>query len=152
MPDFPDKLAIVAERYHIPHGLLEIEITESAIASAPDSLTAMVLHLQEKGFLIAIDDFGSGYSSLGQLHQLMANVLKLDRSFVRHGLLEQREQIVIRNLVHLAGELGMTVICEGVETPEQAAVLTKLGCSLAQGFLYYQPLTPADFEQLLLQT
>ncbi len=152
LPDFPDKLAIVAERYHIPHGLLEIEITESAIASAPDSLTAMVLHLQEKGFLIAIDDFGSGYSSLGQLHQLMANVLKLDRSFVRHGLLEQREQIVIRNLVHLAGELGMTVICEGVETPEQAAVLTKLGCSLAQGFLYYQPLTPADFEQLLLQT
>ena len=75
-------------------------------------------------FKIAIDDFGSGYSSLGQLQQLTADVLKLDRSFVSHGVAGMREKIVVGNVIHMAGELGMQVICEGVETQAQQEFLT----------------------------
>ena len=78
----------------------------------PQIVCAQVLRLKERGFMIAIDDFGSGYSSLGQLQQLMADVLKLDRSFVRRGMFGTRERIVIGNVIHMAGELGMQVICE----------------------------------------
>lgn len=74
-----------------PHALLELEITESAIMRNPQIVCAQVLRLKERGFMIAIDDFGSGYSSLGQLQQLMADVLKLDRSFVRRGMFGTRE-------------------------------------------------------------
>ena len=102
----------------------------------PQIVCAQVLRLKERGFMIAIDDFGSGYSSLGQLQQLMADVLKLDRSFVRRGMFGTRERIVIGNVIHMAGELGMQVICEGVENAKQAEMLIELGCYYAQGFYY----------------
>lgn len=99
--------------------------------------------------MIAIDDFGSGYSSLGQLQQLMADVLKLDRSFVRRGMFGTRERIVISNVIHMAGELGMQVICEGVENAKQAEMLIELGCYYAQGFYYAKPMPKDAFEGLL---
>lgn len=76
------------------------------------------MQLKDRGFMIAIDDFGSGYSSLGQLQRLMADVLKLDRSFVQSDMLGDRERIVISNVIQLATQLGMAVICEGVENRE----------------------------------
>ena len=101
------------------------------------------------GFQIAIDDFGSGYSSLGRLQRLRADVLKLDRSFVCAGLQGTRERIVIENLVNMAFELGMEVVCEGVETQAQVNVLQDIGCHIAQGYYYYRPMQAEAFEQLL---
>lgn len=149
--DFVNKLTTIADKWNTPHELLEIEITESAIAQVSESVSATILELRKLNFMIAIDDFGSGYSSLGQLQKLRADVLKLDRSFVKDGLKEKREQTVIENLVNMVNELGMSVICEGVETKEQASVLQELGCHFAQGFYYYRPMPSDAFERLMQQ-
>ena len=90
--------------------------------------------------MTAIDDFGSGYSSLGQLEQMTARVLKLDRSFVQRGMLDEREQTVIANIVNLAHDLGMRIVCEGVETRQQANIL-----------IYSKPIPLEAFEQMLLK-
>lgn len=146
---FSKQVAAIADRYRVPHRLLEVEITESAIASVPESVAPVLIELKQLGFQVAIDDFGSGYSSLGQLQRLRADVLKLDRSFVCDGLQGKREQIVIENLVHMVRELGMSVICEGVETQAQAEVLQQIGCHFAQGFFFYRPMPAAAFERLM---
>ena len=148
-PEFPELVTEIADRHNVPHALLELEITESAIMRNPQIVCAQVLRLKERGFMISIDDFGSGYSSLGQLQQLMADVLKLDRSFVRRGMFGTRERIVISNVIHMAGELGMQVICEGVENVKQAEMLIELGCYYAQGFYYAKPMPRKVFEELL---
>lgn len=148
-PGFTEQIAAIADQYQVPHALLEVEITESAIASVPDSIAPVLTELKRLGFQIAIDDFGSGYSSLGQLQRLRADVLKLDRSFVGDGLQGKREQIVIENLVNMVRALGMSVICEGVETQEQARELLRMGCFLAQGFYYYRPMPAESLEQLM---
>ena len=146
---FAGQVSEIADRFQVPHHLLEVEITESAIADAPESVSSALTELKMRGFQIAIDDFGSGYSSLGQLQRLRADVLKLDRSFVCAGLQGPREQIVIENLVNMASELGMEVVCEGVETQVQVKVLQDIGCHIAQGYYYYRPMQTAAFEQLL---
>ena len=147
-PDFPEHLSAIADRYRVPHQLLIVEITESAIIEDPAVIETLLPKLKQKGFLVAIDDFGSGYSSLGQLQHLTADVLKMDRSFIVHGIRAKREQTVIRNLIHLAKELGLMVICEGVEDQEQADILLKLNGRLAQGFYYYRPVKKEEFESI----
>ena len=79
----------------------------------------------------------------------MADVLKLDRSFVQRNMLGEREQIVLGNVIRMATELGMSVICEGVESREQANILIQLGCRNAQGFFYAKPMPRREFEQIL---
>ena len=147
---FAGQVSKIADRFQVPHHLLEVEITESTIANAAESVSSILMELKAQGFQIAIDDFGSGYSSLGQLQGLRADVLKLDRSFVCAGLQGPREQIVIENLVNMAYELGMEVISEGVETLAQIKVLQDIGCHIAQGYYYYHPLRTEEFELLLV--
>ncbi|WP_195268096.1 EAL domain-containing protein [Eubacterium sp. 1001713B170207_170306_E7] len=147
---FTDRVAALADRYGVPHSLLELEITESIIVTHPKRVAGQIASLREKGFMTAIDDFGSGYSSLGQLEQMAARVLKLDRSFVQRGMLDEREQTVIANIVNLAHDLGMQIVCEGVETRQQADILTRLDCIYAQGFYYSKPVPQRAFEQMLL--
>ena len=146
---FVGRISEIADRYEVPHRLLEVEITESTIASVSESVAPILMELKQREFQIAIDDFGSGYSSLGQLQKLRADVLKLDRSFVCAGLQGPREQIVIENLVNMAFELGMEVVCEGVETSVQIEVLRDIGCHIAQGYYFYRPMQKAAFERLL---
>lgn len=147
--DFPDRVCQVADKWGIPHPLLEIEVTESALIDETGSIQAMLARLKEQGFLIAIDDFGSGYSSLGQLQKLPADVIKLDRSFVSDDVTGGSGKIVVENVIHMAGELGMSVICEGVESLIQSEVLQKMGCRFAQGYYYYKPMRQKDYEMLL---
>ena len=145
-PEFPRQLAEIAERYAIPHELLEVEITESAIMKNPEAAWLRLIQLKQYGFKTAIDDFGSGYSSLGLVQMLNADVIKIDRSFVQRDLPGQRAQIVLGSIIRLALELEMAVICEGVETAEQAAILMRLGCFKAQGFYYARPEPENEFE------
>lgn len=149
--DFTHRVTALADRYGVPHELLELEITESIIVMNPKQVAAQIASLREKGFMTAIDDFGSGYSSLGQLEQMTARVLKLDRSFVQRGMLDEREQTVIANIVNLAHDLGMRIVCEGVETRQQANILIRLDCIYAQGFYYSKPIPLEAFEQMLLK-
>ncbi len=143
--DFTHRATALADRYGVPHELLELEITESIIVMNPKQVAAQIASLREKGFMTAIDDFGSGYSSLGQLEQMTARVLKLDRSFVQRGMLDEREQTVIANIVNLAHDLGMRIVCEGVETRQQANILIRLDCIYAPGLLLFKAHSAGGF-------
>lgn len=148
-PNFTQRLADIADRHSVPRHLLEIEITESAIMNNPDAVWVQIVQLKEMGFKTAIDDFGAGYSSLGIVQMLDTDCLKIDRSFIQRDLPGKRAQIVLGNIIRLAKDLGMNVICEGVETAEQSAIIMKLGCYTAQGFFYAKPEPTHDFEARL---
>ena len=148
-PNFTQRLADIADRHGVPRHLLEIEITESAIMNNPDAVWVQIVQLKEMGFKTAIDDFGAGYSSLGIVQMLDTDCLKIDRSFIQRDLPGIRAQIVLGNIIRLADDLGMNVICEGVETAEQSAIIMKLGCYTAQGFFYAKPEPTHDFEARL---
>ena len=115
----------------------------------PEAVWLQIVQLKEMGFKTAIDDFGAGYSSLGIVQMLDADCLKIDRSFIQRDLPGHRAQIVLGNIIRLASDLGMNVICEGVETAEQSAIVMKLGCYTAQGFFYAKPEPPHEFEARL---
>lgn len=148
-PNFTQRLADIADRHSVPRHLLEIEITESAIMNNPEAVWVQIVQLKEMGFKTAIDDFGAGYSSLGIVQMLDTDCLKIDRSFIQRDLPGRRAQIVLGNIIRLAEDLGMNVICEGVETAEQSAIIMKLGCYTAQGFFYAKPEPTHDFEARL---
>lgn len=148
-PDFANLLKAIADEHGVPTEYLELEITESVAMEDLNRIRSFLDQLKEKGFIISIDDFGSGYSSLGLLQQLNVDVLKLDRSFLHNGVADERERVIIEGIVNVVHKLHMTIICEGVETCQQAKMLMQLGCPLAQGFLYAKPVPAAEFEKVL---
>lgn len=148
-PSFARQLAGIADRFGVPHGLLEVEITESIVMEDIYSVRKCFGQLKELGFKLAIDDFGAGYSSLGLLEQLDVDVIKLDRSFIRSESKKIKEEIVVRGVVAIASELGMEIVCEGVETKEQADMLVRVGCLIAQGFYYARPMPAGEFRKRL---
>lgn len=105
--------------------------------------------LKKLHFLISIDDFGSGYSSLGMLQYLTVDVIKLDRSFLQEGITEKRMRTIIEGIIKVIHGLNISIICEGVENKEQAEMLIDMGCHRAQGFYYAKPMPLADFENLI---
>jgi diguanylate cyclase (GGDEF)-like protein/PAS domain S-box-containing protein len=130
---------------------LKLEITESRIMEKPEAAAARLLQLRALGICLAIDDFGTGYSSLSYLHSFPVTTLKVDRAFVgRIGVGGENLEIV-RTIVTLAHNLGLDVIAEGVETPEQLAYLKSLGCEYGQGYLFAKPLDAVEAEILLAQ-
>ncbi|HEY7006950.1 MAG TPA: EAL domain-containing protein [Sphingomicrobium sp.] len=118
-----------------------LEITESVLLADRDSVAARLATLREAGLGIAVDDFGTGYASLAYLTSLPLDMLKIDRGLVADVVGDVRAQIVIKALIGLARELGLTVVVEGVESTGQLEVLCELGCDLYQGFLGSPPLT-----------
>lgn len=148
-PEFSRKLVEIASRHAIPHGLLEVEITESTMLRNPEAANIQIKKLKELGFRTTIDDFGSGYSSLGLLQLFAADVIKFDRSFVKRNIAGRRAQIVLGSMIELTKQLGMSAICEGVETEEQAKILMRHGCYNAQGFYYAKPMPADEFEKIL---
>jgi len=138
----PDVVQTLSD-FGIPANCLELELTETSVMQDADATIATMERLKEVGVLLALDDFGTGYSSLSQLKGLPLDSLKVDQSFVR-GLPDDRDDLAICTAVIAMGQaLGMNVIAEGVETPEQLAVLRSLGCDQVQGYLFAKPM-PAD--------
>ncbi|MBY0120889.1 EAL domain-containing protein [Bacillus sp. S/N-304-OC-R1] len=134
------------EKYRINPKLLEIEITEGAMQDTND--TAPILsRLKDLGVSISVDDFGTGYSSLNYLKQFPIDVLKIDQSFVRDVLTNDKDAAITTTIIHLGRSLGMEVIAEGVENEEQAVFLLNANCHKAQGFLYSRPLPPEEIEK-----
>ncbi|MFH7242282.1 MAG: EAL domain-containing protein [Spirulina sp.] len=122
---------------------LKLEITESAIMENAETATALMDALRERHIQISIDDFGTGYSSLGYLHRFPIDVLKIDRSFVRDMQRGQRNYQVVETIITLSNQLGLAVVAEGIETPEQLTSLHRLGCEFGQGFFFAKP-APAE--------
>ena len=120
---------------------LQLEITESAYMGA-DAGVANIRNLKDAGVGFSIDDFGTGYSSLGYLKRLPVDALKIDRSFVSDIVSDAADQAIVRAIIAVAKNLGLSIIAEGVETLEQAELLAAFGCTYLQGYYFARPLTP----------
>jgi EAL domain-containing protein (putative c-di-GMP-specific phosphodiesterase class I) len=145
----PEEIAGLLDEARVPPHLLELEITESVIMADPMRARGVVTRLREMGVKVAIDDFGSGYSSLGYLKSLPVNDLKIDKSFVINMMEDSGDLVIVQSTIELAHNLGLTVIAEGVESDETWRRLRTLGCDVAQGWLIGRPLPAADFANWL---
>lgn len=143
---FIDDLKDLIKKYQIPPELLELELTESAGFEDFEKFLEIVNELKKQGFSIAMDDFGSGYSSLNMLRQIPCDILKLDRGFINDSTTDERGKIVVQHILSMAKNLELKTVSEGIETVEQAQFLTDSGCDIAQGFLYAKPMSLEDFE------
>lgn len=147
-PDSISKYAAIRDRYALPGNLLELELTESLDYGTMGALTRFVDQIKAHGFRCSLDDFGSGYSSLNTLKDIDVDTLKLDRAFWASPTTDNtRERIIIRSLVQLAKKLGMATVSEGVETPAQIKFLKEIHCDMAQGYAFFKPLAPKEFEK-----
>ena len=132
--------------YGIPCRCLRVEITETALLEDPESSNEVISKLRQKGFLVEIDDFGKGFSSLSLLKDIHADVLKIDMSLVREIEDKERSRTILESIIHMAGSLGMSVVAEGVETEAQLASLREMGCHHFQGYYFSKPVTVEEFE------
>lgn len=146
---FADDVLDIIEKYQIDKEYIEIELTESSGYEDFDAMTEFVTRMKSENIYTAIDDFGTGYSSLSMLKDLDIDVVKLDKSFLS-GAEDDAHKKMIENVVKMINDLHRKVICEGVETEQQAGFLKSVECFLAQGYLYDKPLPHDDFEQRLI--
>jgi diguanylate cyclase len=133
----------------LPYEVLTVEITEDLLLGNHERTQLVIERLRACGVRVAIDDFGSGYSALSYLRELYVDELKLDRAFVTTVLDDRRAAAIVRAVIELARELGLTTVAEGVEDHETAVLLRDYGCEVAQGYLYSAPLAPPDMLSLL---
>jgi diguanylate cyclase (GGDEF)-like protein len=148
-PEFLDTVAKALARSGLPAERLELEVTESAVMSGVEQTLQKLQRLHDMGVKLAIDDFGTGYSSLAYLRQFPINRLKIDQSFTK-GLPEDRQSVAIAQAVIALGHsLGLNVLAEGIETPEQERHLRAAGCDTGQGYLYAKPLEAVAFAAYL---
>ena len=150
-PRFVEKLEELRMKYDVPVKYLRVEITESAIVGGSDRVNEIVKRLRECGYVVEMDDFGSGYSSLNVLREVDLDVIKLDMLFLSEKADNNRGGTIISSIVRMAKWLDMPVIAEGVETMSQADFLRSIGCEYIQGYLYSKPLPEEEFEALLLK-
>ncbi|MBR4474331.1 MAG: GGDEF domain-containing protein [Oscillospiraceae bacterium] len=143
-----DSLTSLTEKYGIDNRLLRLEITETALLVDPEKSNEVVSRLREKGFLVEIDDFGKGFSSLSLLKNLQADVLKIDMSFLREIHDRERSRIILQAVINLADALEMDVITEGVETLLQFESLVDMGCRHFQGYYFSRPVPVEEFERI----
>ena len=146
-----DKISEIVDHYGIDHSLIEIEMTETVDVNEINQLLSYVEGLHSRGFTVAIDDFGIGYSSLLMLHSISVDVLKIDKAFVDEGTDDRnkRENIILKHIINMADELGVEIVAEGVETGDQRQNLTDMNCHRIQGYIYDKPLSADEFSQRL---
>ena len=139
----PQEIATLLGNHGVPAGLLEIEVTESALMTDPARAQRLLGQLSALGIRIAIDDFGAGYTSLGQLRTLPVSELKIDRSFVMSMDTDSGSAVIVQSVVDLGHNLGLTIIAEGVESQRVMDALSRIGCDVAQGYFIARPVTAA---------
>ena len=125
-----------------------MEITEDAMEMDKDIAFSNILHCKEMGFLVALDDVGSGYTSFADLRDYPIDIVKIDRSLLNAAVTE-RGAALLRGIVALAHNLDMKVLGEGAETQGQVELLRKVGCDYIQGYFYYRPLPLAEAKNVL---
>ena len=140
-------LTDLVNRYQVRSSRLRIEITETALLEDPNNINEVIFRLRQRGFLVEIDDFGKGWSSLGLLKDIHADVLKIDMSLLREIENKQRSRIILESIIGMAASLGMDVITEGVETETQLSLLRDMGCRHFQGYYFSRPLSPEAFDK-----
>ena len=148
--DVPKYFTHLLQKYNLSKQYLKIEITESACAEDTNTVRETVTRLRSSGFMVLMDDFGSGYSSLNMLRDLPIDVIKLDANFLRiQDDNRQKGVSILESVVNMTRSLSTPIIVEGVETREQVIFLTDLGCRYMQGYYFYRPMPVAQFETII---
>lgn len=150
-PKLEDILDGLVKENGLERHSLKLEVTESAYTENMEELLAVMARLRNKGYEIEMDDFGSGYSSLGALSSLPVDVLKMDRSFVMNIDQDEKSLRLVQLILDIARNLRMPVIAEGVETESQLTLLKNAGCDLVQGYYFSRPLPPGEFEAFIVR-
>lgn len=145
-----DKIEYLLEKYKIPTKAIEFEITESLYMEKFEALDQVLAYFRKRGFILSMDDFGKGYSSLNAISTMPVDVIKMDRIFMKEDGLRENDRIIITHIITMANELQKKVLCEGVETDEQKAFIASVGCDSWQGFLFSKPVPIPEFEDMIL--
>ena len=148
--DINEEFANLVKEYGIDPGKLRIEITETVMMTDVEKRMRMLSDLRHAGFIVEMDDFGSGYSSLNLLKDMPVDVLKIDMTFLSKTTDDNKAKTILQNIIQLSEDLGIFSLTEGVETKDQLAMLSDMGCKLFQGYYFSKPLPMTEFEQYYL--
>lgn len=149
-PQFAEKIISIAEKYDLNFSCLAVEILEDKSISGEvrQRMIENLSVLKEKGISVLLDDFGSGYTTFGDLQNLDVSIVKIDKSITQNAVTETG-YIILKNIIRTASAIGFKTLCEGIETKEQEDAAIKAGCDLLQGFYYYKPMPVAQLEKVL---
>ena len=147
---FAQRIYDMTQKHGIEAKYLELEITESTMLDNSERLIALIKELKSFGFLISMDDFGSGYSSLNMLKEMPIDIIKLDQVFLRSNeQTREKSKLIVEGIMDMINLLGIDSVAEGVETKDQLQLLYDVHCRIAQGFYFYKPMPISEFEKLL---
>ena len=151
--DYVQRLTELVKKYDIPAQLITLEILEGLALGRAEELNEKIARLQAEGFRVSLDDFGSGYSSLNTLMRLNIDEMKLDRGFLLNteGEGQERALVIMKHVIVMAGQLGIFIVAEGVETEEDEQLIRKLGCDAGQGYLYSRPVSAPEFDEAYMK-
>jgi diguanylate cyclase (GGDEF)-like protein len=141
-PQLPRFVEEALRRHDLPGELLCLELTETGVITSPDQALAVLGQLRELGISIAVDDFGTGYSSLTYMKWLSPDQVKIDKGFVQRLRFEPRSEAIVRSIIQLGGDLKVDVVAEGIGDARTATLLSDLGCTIGQGYLFAEPMPP----------
>ena len=150
--DLVERLVEITDRYRIPHNLIEFELTETVLFDELGQLINVMAKLKQAGFVLSMDDFGSGYSSLNMLKQLPVDILKLDKAFLDNFDADEtgrKEKTIVSHIISMAKDLDMEVLAEGVENKSQKDFLLSANCDMIQGYYYAKPMKLEHFDREL---
>lgn len=149
-PEFAQKIITIAEKYDLKLSCLAVEILEDkdVVGEAKQQMINNLSTLKGKGVSVLLDDFGSGYTTFGDLQNLDISIVKIDKS-ITHNSTNETGFIILKNIIQTAQGIGFKTLCEGIETEEQEQAAIKAGCDLLQGFRYYKPMSVSMLENLL---
>ncbi|MEO0988909.1 MAG: GGDEF domain-containing phosphodiesterase, partial [Cyanobacteria bacterium J06639_14] len=139
----------ILQETRLPPECLELEVTETALMQNVEAALALLHRLKNLGVRLAIDDFGTGHASLGYLQQFPIHTLKIDTCFVRGVAQDRKNQVIVNHIISMAHDLDLKVVAEGVETPEEMALLKDYGCDFIQGYWVGLPMVAANFAKHL---
>jgi diguanylate cyclase (GGDEF)-like protein len=148
-PNFTDDLMAIVERYGISPHQIELELTEGILVSNPTIAKRKLAILKDLGFVLSLDDFGTGFSSIGYLRQFPFDILKVDRSFIRDIGLNTTANALIQALVSLGDAMSLSVIAEGIENEDQLKLVRLVQCECVQGFLISRPIPATEIDEML---
>ena len=151
-PQLAEHISFLLARFNMPGSALTLELTESSVMESPERSIKFMTDCQSIGVRFAIDDFGTGYSSLSYLKKLPLQSVKIDRSFIKDIASDEGDYAIVRSVIDLAHNLGMSVIAEGVEDAPTSAMLLKHGCEFAQGYYFSRPLPPRELIKVIQQS
>jgi EAL domain-containing protein (putative c-di-GMP-specific phosphodiesterase class I) len=135
--------------YKMPVELIELELTENVYIENMDQAMRLLSWCKNKNIKIAMDDFGSGYSSLNMLDQVSVDIMKIDKTFLKNEVLQRNECIILEHVVSMADKMDIITVCEGVESKEQLDFLAEIGCNVMQGYYVGKPMPMKDFDNYL---